>query len=66
MIDESTPGRRVLLDEMLHAEHGAALALRDRRRKPCACWEAVLAEMAQRGAAANGERAEVAKRLAKE
>lgn len=34
--------------------------------KPCAGWEAVLAAMAERGAAANRDRAEAAERLAEE
>lgn len=36
------------------------------RKKPRTGWEAVLAEMAKRGAAANRERAEAAERLARE
>jgi transposase-like protein len=36
------------------------------RHKPRAGWEAVLAGMAERGAAANRERAEAAERLARE
>ncbi len=36
------------------------------RHKPRAGWEAVLALMAERGAAANRERAEAAERLASE
>jgi hypothetical protein len=36
------------------------------RHRPRPGWEAVLAEMAERGAAANRERAEAAERLASE
>jgi transposase-like protein len=36
------------------------------RHKPRAGWEVVLAEMAERGAASNRERAEAAERLAKQ
>lgn len=36
------------------------------RHKPRPGWEAVLADMAERGAAANRERAEAAERLARE
>ena len=36
------------------------------RHKPRTAWEAVLAEMAERGAAANRERADAAERLAAE
>jgi hypothetical protein len=36
------------------------------RKKPRTGWEAVLAEMAKGGAAANRERAEAAERLARE
>jgi transposase-like protein len=53
-------------------EFGVSLNLAQRwrsetgRHKPRAGWEAVLAEMAERGAAANRERAEAAELLAKQ
>jgi transposase-like protein len=56
--------------EEVAAEFGVSLNLAQRwrsetgRHKPRAGWEAVLAEMAERGAAANRERADVAERLA--
>jgi transposase-like protein len=57
------------MDEVAQ-EFGVSLNLTQRwrsetgRHKPRAGWETVLAEMADRGAAANRERAEVADRLA--
>jgi hypothetical protein len=53
-------------------EFGVSLNLAQRwrsetgRHRPRTGWEAVLAEMAERGAAANRERAEAAERLALE
>lgn len=53
-------------------EFGVSLNLAQRwrsesgRHRPRVGWEAVLAEMAERGAAANRERAEAAERLAEE
>jgi hypothetical protein len=46
------------------AEHGAALASETGRHKPRTSWEAVPADMAEHGAAANRERADAAERLA--
>jgi transposase-like protein len=59
------------MDEVAQ-EFGVSLNLAHRwraetgRHKPRAGWEAVLAVMANRGAAANRERAELAERLADE
>jgi transposase-like protein len=59
------------MDEVAQ-EFGVSLNLTQRwrsetgRHKPRAGWEAVLVEMAERGAAANRERAEAAERLAGE
>lgn len=56
--------------EEVAAEFGVSLNLAQRwrsdtgRHKPRVGWEAVLAQMAERGAAANRERAEAAERLA--
>jgi transposase-like protein len=53
-------------------EFGVSLNLAQRwrsesgRHRPRVGWDTVLAEMAERGAAANRERAEAAERLAKE
>ena len=58
--------------EAVAAEFGVSLNLAQRwrsetgRHKPRVGWEAVLAEMAQRGAAANRDRAEAAEQLAEE
>jgi transposase-like protein len=61
----------VSMDEVAQ-EFGVSLNLAHRwrsetgRHRPRRGWEAVLAEMAERGAAANRERAEAAERLAAE
>lgn len=58
--------------EEVAAEFGVTLNMAQRwrsetgRHKPRAGWEAVLAKMAESGAAANRERAEAAERLAGE
>ena len=58
--------------EEVAAEFGVTLNMAQRwrsesgRHKPRAGWEALLAEMAERGAAANRERADAAERLAVE
>jgi transcriptional regulator with XRE-family HTH domain len=58
--------------EEVAAEFGVTLNMAQRwrsetgRHKPRVGWEAVLAGMAERGAAANRERAEAAERLAEE
>ena len=58
--------------EEVAAEFGVSLNLAQRwrsetgRHKPRAGWEAVLAEMAERGAVANRERAQAAEELARE
>jgi transposase-like protein len=58
--------------EEVAAEFGVTLNMAQRwrsetgRHKPRAGWEAVLAELAEQGAAANRERAEAAERLASE
>lgn len=57
--------------EEVAAEYGVSLNLTQRwrsesgRHRPRPGWEAVLAEMAQRGAAANRERADAADELAR-
>jgi transposase-like protein len=59
------------MDEVAQ-EFGVSLNLAQRwrsetgRHKPRAGWDAVLADMAERGAAANRQRAEAAERLARE
>lgn len=58
--------------EEVAAEFGVTLNMAQRwrsetgRHKPRAGWEAVLAELAERGAAANRQRAEAAEQLAGE
>lgn len=58
--------------EEVAAEFGVTLNMAQRwrsesgRHKPRAGWEAVLADMAERGAAANRERADAVERLAAE
>lgn len=70
-VDRLRESTGVSMDEVAK-EFGVSLNLAHRwraetgRHKPRAGWEAVLATMAERGAAANRERAQAADRLAAE
>jgi transposase-like protein len=70
-VDRLRDATGVSMDEVAK-EFGVSLNLAHRwradsgRHKPRAGWEAVLAGMAERGAAANRERADAAERLAAE
>jgi transposase-like protein len=70
-VDRLRESTGVSMDEVAK-EFGVSLNLAHRwraetgRHKPRAGWEAVLAKMAERGAAANRKRADAAERLAQE
>lgn len=70
-VDRLRESTGVSMDEVAQ-EFGVSLNLAHRwradsgRHKPRAGWEAVLADMAERGAAANRERADASERLAHE
>jgi transposase-like protein len=70
-VDRLREATGVSMDEVAK-EFGVSLNLAHRwradsgRHKPRAGWEAVLAQIAERGAAANRERADAAEQLARE